>query len=47
MTETGPVILGFADGGKEHFAGHIMDPEQITVGPDGHLAVTPARKAAE
>jgi len=47
MTETGPVILGFADGGKEHFAGHIMDPEQIIVGPDGHLAVTPARKAAE
>lgn len=38
--ENGPnglVILGFADGGKDKFGGYIMDPEPVTVTPDGLL----------
>jgi beta-fructofuranosidase len=41
------VILGFADGGKEHFGGYVMDPEPITVTPDGRLHVTSRARAAE
>jgi beta-fructofuranosidase len=40
-------ILGFADGGKAHFGGYVMDPEPVTVSPDGLLHVTPQAQAAE
>lgn len=40
-TDTGLVILGFADGGRDRFGGHIMDPEPVTLGQDGLLRVTP------
>lgn len=35
----GLVILGFADGGKDRFAGIIMDPEPVVMRPDGLLAI--------
>ena len=40
----GLVILGFADNGHANFAGHVMDPDPVTVGPDGLLHVTPSQK---
>ena len=43
----GLVILGFADSGKATFGGYIMDPEPVTVGPDGLLHVEPLAQAAE
>ncbi len=43
----GPVILGFADGGKDQFGGYIMNPEPVLVQPDGLLAIVPMSKAAE
>ncbi len=43
----GLVILGFADGGKEHFGGYVMDPEPVLVGPDGSLSIQTFAKAAE
>ncbi|NEY89314.1 glycoside hydrolase family protein [Tabrizicola oligotrophica] len=43
----GLVILGFADGGKDHFGGYVMDPEAITVNPAGLLHVAPLLQAAE
>jgi beta-fructofuranosidase len=46
-TDAGLRILGFADGGKENFGGYVMDPEPVTVGPDGLLRVTPTSLAAE
>ena len=46
-TPNGMVILGFADGGKAVFGGYIMDPEPVTIGPDGLLHVTPIAPAAE
>jgi len=33
----GLVLLGFADGGRDHFGGFIMDPAPIVVGTDGFL----------
>jgi beta-fructofuranosidase len=39
-TGAGLVIMGFADGGKDKFGGVIMDPEPVTLGPDGLLRVT-------
>ncbi len=38
---TGPVILGFADGGRDKFGGYVMDPEPVIAGPDGLLHVHP------
>lgn len=32
-------ILGFADGGKDRFGGHVMNPERVLVGEDGLLTV--------
>jgi beta-fructofuranosidase len=46
-TDNGLRILGFADGGKDRFGGYVMDPEPVTVGPDGLLRVTPSPLAAE
>jgi len=46
-TAAGLRILGFADGGKAHFGGYIMDPEPVEVLADGRLEVAPARRAAE
>ena len=43
----GLVILGFADGGHDRFGGYVMDPEPVTVGPDGLLSIHPMAKAAE
>ncbi len=43
----GLVILGFADGGRDKFGGYVMDPEPVSVRPDGLLAVTPIPNAAE
>ena len=43
QTPDGLVILGFADGGKDKFGGYVMDPEPVTVGPDGLLTVTPSQ----
>jgi beta-fructofuranosidase len=47
QTPDGLVILGFADGGKAVFGGYIMDPEPVTVSPDGLLSIPPLAKAAE
>ncbi len=46
-TADGLRILGFADGGKDLFGGYVMDPEPVTVNPDGTLKVTPLAQAAE
>jgi beta-fructofuranosidase len=46
-TDGGLRIMGFADGGKDRFGGYVMDPEPVTVGPDGLLRVTPTPLAAE
>jgi beta-fructofuranosidase len=46
-TDEGLRILGFADGGKTKFGGYVMDPEPVTVGPDGLLHVSPQAQAAE
>ena len=46
-TTDGLRILGFADGGKAKFGGYVMDPEPVTVGPDGLLHVSPIAQAAE
>jgi beta-fructofuranosidase len=46
-TANGLRIMGFADNGKAHFGGYVMDPEPVVVGPDGLLAVVPIAKAAE
>jgi beta-fructofuranosidase len=46
-TPEGMVILGFADGGKDHFGGYVMDPEPVVVGEDGLLQVQSLAKAAE
>lgn len=46
-TPDGLRILGFADGGKDRFGGYVMNPDPVTVGPDGLLSVTPIARAAE
>lgn len=46
-TPDGLVILGFADGGRDQFQGHVMDPEPVLVGPDGLLTVARRAQAAE
>lgn len=46
-TAEGLRILGFADGGKAHFGGYIMDPEPVEVLADGRLSVVPNKAAAE
>lgn len=43
----GLVILGFADSGKATFGGYVMDPEPVTIGPDGRLHLEPLAQAAE
>ena len=43
----GLVILGFADSGKATFGGYVMDPEPISIGPDGLLHVETLAQAAE
>lgn len=47
QTPGGLRIVGFADGGKDRFGGYVMDPEPVTVAPDGLLHVTPLSQAAE
>ena len=46
-TPTGMVILGFADGGKAHFGGYVMDPEPVVASANGLLRVQRLAKAAE
>jgi len=46
-TPEGLRILGFADNGKAHFGGYVMDPEPVVVGRDGLLAVVHVTRAAE
>ena len=46
-TSNGLRIMGFADNGKAHFGGYVMDPEPVVVGSDGLLSVIPVAKAAE
>ena len=46
-TGNGWVIMGFADSGHDTFLGYVMDPDPVTVGPDGRLTVTPSAIAAE
>jgi beta-fructofuranosidase len=46
-TPDGLRIMGFADNGKAQFGGYVMDPEPVTVGPGGLLAVGPGDGAAE
>lgn len=41
------MILGFADSGKSTFGGYVMDPEPVTIGPDGLLHVETLAQAAE
>jgi beta-fructofuranosidase len=47
QTAAGLRILGFADGGKDQFGGYVMDPEPVSVGPDGLLHIAPLSQAAE
>ena len=47
QTPSGLRIMGFADGGKDRFGGYVMDPEPVTVGPDGLLHIPPLSQAAE
>jgi beta-fructofuranosidase len=47
QTAEGLRILGFADGGKASFGGYVMDPEPVSVGPDGLLHIAPLSQAAE
>jgi beta-fructofuranosidase len=46
-TPEGMVILGFAHGPAGQFGGYVMDPEPVSIGPDGLLHVTPLSQAAE
>ena len=46
-TANGWVIMGFADTGHATFVGHVMDPDPVTVGPDGLLHVTPNPEPTE
>ncbi len=46
-TPDGLRIMGFADGGHDRFGGYVMDPESVTVGPDGLLSTSTFAKAAE
>ena len=39
MTETGPVLMGFRDGGKEAFGGYVMDPVPVKVDAEGLLYI--------
>ncbi|MEQ8657207.1 MAG: hypothetical protein RIC24_07855 [Hyphomicrobiales bacterium] len=46
-TDDGLVIMGFADGGREHFKGYVMNPEPVGTDGDGHLFVRYQDQAAE
>ena len=47
-TSAGLNILGFADRPDGvPFVGHVMDPEPVHVGPDGHLSIPKKQQAAE
>jgi beta-fructofuranosidase len=46
-TSDGLVIMGFADGGREHFQGFIMDPEPVEIDQNGYLSVQRLSQAAE
>ncbi|WP_138464534.1 levansucrase [Poseidonocella sp. HB161398] len=43
MVETGagPMLTGFADGGRDAFGGYLMDPAPLGVAPDGRLVLVP------
>jgi beta-fructofuranosidase len=38
-TDGGLRLLGFADGGRDRFAGYVMDPQPVRVLPDGRLTL--------
>lgn len=47
-TGNGLVILGFADKPDGvPFVGHVMDPDPVLIGQDGHLRIGTTRQAAE
>jgi len=46
-TDSGLVILGFADGGKENFGGYVMDPEPVVADAQGYLSVAGSKQAAQ
>jgi beta-fructofuranosidase len=46
-TSSGLMIMGFADGGREHFKGYVMNPEPVGLDADGHLFVRYQDQAAE
>jgi beta-fructofuranosidase len=47
-TETGMMILGFADHGPDgHFGGYVMDPELVEIDDSGFLHVVREARAAE
>lgn len=46
-TEEGLFLMGFADGGREHFQGYIMNPEPVSVDGSGHLILSLTAQAAE
>lgn len=46
-TDTGWVIIGFADNGMANFGGYILDPEPVGVAADGRLYVESKSEAAE
>jgi len=45
--DSGWLIMGFADNGKEHFGGYLLDPEPVTVDRNGFLRVGAKTEAAE
>ncbi len=45
--DQGLVMMGFADGGREHFQGFVMDPAPVDVDREGHLVMRQAAQAAE
>lgn len=46
-TENGLVLMGFADGGRQHFQGYVMNPEPVDLDAEGHLFVRVQEQAAE
>lgn len=46
-TDNGLVIMGFADGGRQHFQGYVMNPEPVDLDAEGHLFVRVQEQAAE
>ena len=46
-TDSGWVIIGFADKDRANFGGYLLDPEPVAVDADGLLHVAAKSEAAE